>query len=117
LVGWNRAQNTGNASVVGCVALNTSISSTTARKGRVTGLDSGSLGNNYGRVDMQPTPNAWPNNNDGASDGDDVSDAAAKTITWWTTPANWGNYATWATSSVWTLSNGSYPKLKGVGGQ
>ena len=60
--------------------------------------------------------NKIPVTNASGEDGAEVTLADAQTQSWWKT-ASWAAGSSWSNSSVWTLSNGSLPKLTGVGGQ
>jgi len=92
-----------------CVALSPNVSATSLF-GRVVGLYTGPLTNNYGRSGM--APGGWANIGDADSDGAEVADGLYNSQAWWITTSGLG----WNFSTVWEWG-GSLPKLQGVRGQ
>ena len=96
-----------SSSIQDCVALNSSVSGSTAQ--RVLGMNNNNctLNNNYGREDMIGGP--WGNASDGL-DGETVAATSYNTQAWWINSANWHNGA-WD-SAIWNFTDGSLPTLK-----
>ena len=93
-----------------CVALNQSVSASTATyAGRVWGSSSYSSNNNYAREDMEI--NTPTNSSATAKHGADVKESDWKNnSSWWTGAGNWAS--AWNFDTIWTMGADGYPKFQ-----
>ena len=100
------------AYVRNCVALNPAIIATGENAGRVAGISSGQLINNYAfsgmKVNGTIITGGGGNNNNGA----DLSISKAHTASFWSTASNW-DFFTW-NSSPWAITDNKLPILTAV---
>ena len=118
--------NNASAKLQNCVALNPSVTNTTASStnlGRVAGAVSGAstVANNYARSDLKlyvSTDTEYSGYTTGLTDknGYDITSAQWGAESWWTTPANW-NIDAWEFTTVWEWGANNLPILRNVGGE
>ena len=78
--------NWSSGTVQNCVAL-LNVTFTGTNRGRVVGVNSANLSNNYGRENMVGV--SWTNKGINAIDGEDVSVSTAETESWWKFDLGW----------------------------